>query len=101
MAVIGTGDFTYEVSGDNWGHLPDGWSYQEATAVAVDSKDNVYVFNRGEHPVIVLDKSGDFVRSWGEGVHTSAHGVNVGPDDSIYCVDAGDHSLRKYSPAGE
>jgi outer membrane protein assembly factor BamB len=101
MAVIGTGDFTYEVSGDNWGHLPDGWSYQEATAVAVDSKDNVYVFNRGEHPVIVLDKSGNFVRSWGEGVHTSAHGVNVGPDDSIYCVDAGDHSLRKYSPEGE
>ena len=50
MAVIGTGDFTYEVSGDNWGHLPDGWSYREATAVAVDSKDNVYVFNRGEHP---------------------------------------------------
>ena len=40
MAVIGTGDFTYEVSGDNWGHLPDGWSYREATAVAVDSKDN-------------------------------------------------------------
>ena len=35
--------------------------------MTVDSSDNVYVLNRGEHPVIVFDKHGNFVRSFGEG----------------------------------
>ena len=45
MAILGSGQFTYEVSGQNWGNLPEGWFYKEATAVDVDSKDNVYVFS--------------------------------------------------------
>ena len=51
-----------------WGKLPDGWSFVEATAVGVDSKDNVYVYNRGAHPVIIFDRNGKFLRSWGEGM---------------------------------
>lgn len=51
-----------------WGTLPEGWSYVEATSVAVDDRDNVWVFNRGEHPVIVFDRAGKFLRSWGEGL---------------------------------
>ena len=47
MVILGTGRFTYEVSGEDWRNLPEGWSYKEATAVAVDSHDNVHVFNRG------------------------------------------------------
>src|SRR5438874_12866304 len=50
-----------------WGRLPEGWSYVEATSVAVDAADNVYVFNRGAHPVIVFDRDGNFRRAWGEG----------------------------------
>lgn len=96
MAILGGGAYRYEVSGDEWGDLPDGWSYREATSVAVDANDMVYVFNRGEHPVIVLDPDGRFVESWGEGMFTSPHGAAVGPDDSLYCVDAGDHTVRKF-----
>ena len=61
MVLLGAGEFTYEASGSNWGEVPDGWTYKEATAVAVDSKDNVFVFNRGGHPVIVFDSEGTFV----------------------------------------
>ena len=53
---------------EGWGRLPEGWSYVEATSVAVDAQDNVWVFNRGEHPVIVFDREGKFLRSWGEGL---------------------------------
>ena len=67
MVALGTAEFTYEVA-EGWGKLPDGWSFKEAAAVGVDSKDNVYVFNRGEHPMIVFDREGNFLRSWGEGV---------------------------------
>ena len=101
MVVLGGGGFTYEVSGENWGKLPEGWSYKEATAVAVDSQDNVHVFNRGSHPMIVFGSDGNVLRTWGEGVFSNAHGVAIGPDDSVYCVDNGDHTVRKFTPKGK
>ena len=93
MVEIGTSEYTYEVA-EGWGKLPDGWSFKEAAAVGVDSKDNVYVFNRGEHPVIIFDREGNFLSSWGEGVFPRAHGVTMGPDDTIFLTDDGDHTMR-------
>ena len=77
--VLGENGFSYRVSGNDWGNLPEGWTYKEATAVDVDSKDNVYVFNRGTSPVIVFDKDGNIVRTWGKGVFANPHGITVGP----------------------
>ena len=93
MVELGTAGYTYEVA-VGWGKLPDGWSFKEAAAVGVDSKDNVYVFNRGEHPVIIFDREGNFLSSWGEGVFPRAHGVTMGPDDTIFLTDDGDHTMR-------
>lgn len=101
MVSLGSGSFTYEVSGKNWGNMPEDWTYKEATAVAVDSKDNVYVFNRGTHPMIVFDPGGNVVRTWGNGIFTNPHGVTIGPDDSVYCVDNFDHTVRKFTPDGK
>jgi DNA-binding beta-propeller fold protein YncE len=84
-----------------WGKLPDGWSFVEATAVGVDSKDNVYVYNRGAHPVIIFDRHGKFLRSWGEGMTSRAHGITIGPDDTIWLTDDGNHTVRQYSPDGK
>jgi DNA-binding beta-propeller fold protein YncE len=93
MVELGTAEYTYEIA-EGWGKLPDGWSFKEAAAVGVDSKDNVYVFNRGEHPVIIFDREGNFLSSWGEGVFPRAHGVTMGPDDTIFLTDDGDHTMR-------
>ena len=101
MVILGAGRFTYEVSGEDWGNLPEGWSYKEATAVAVDSHVDVHVFNRGSHPMIVFSSDGNVLRAWGEGVFSNAHGVAIGPDDSVYCVDNGDHTVRKFTPEGK
>lgn len=98
--LLGSGDFVYEVD-VTWGTLPDGWSYKEVAAVGVDAQDNVYVFNRGEHPMIVFDRKGNFLRSWGEGIFPRAHGITMGPDDSIYCTDDGDHTVRKCTYDGK
>jgi DNA-binding beta-propeller fold protein YncE len=99
--VLGEGDFKYEVSGRNWGNLPEDWFYKEATAVAVNSKDQVYVFNRGTHPMIVFDRDGDIVSYWGDGIFANPHGVTIGPDDEVYCVDNGDSTVRKLTPDGK
>ena len=73
MALSGSGTLTYETSTEDWGELTAGWSYREAAAVAIDSGDHVYVFNRGLHPVMVFDRDGGFLRSWGEGVFALPH----------------------------
>ena len=86
---------------EGWGKLPEGWRYVEAAGVAVDSRDNVYVFNRGEHPVIVFDREGNFLRSWGEGLVGRAHGITIGPDGEVWLTDDGNHTIRKFTPEGK
>jgi DNA-binding beta-propeller fold protein YncE len=98
--TIGTGNFCYEVA-EGWGKLPDGWTYREVAAVGVDRQDRVHVFTRGEHPVVVFDREGNFLRSWGEGLFKRAHGVTMGPDDTIYLTDDGDHTVRKCTLDGK
>ena len=41
------------------------WTWTEVAGVATDSRDRVFVFNRGEHPLMIFDRSGKFVDSWG------------------------------------
>ncbi|MFC7309544.1 peptidyl-alpha-hydroxyglycine alpha-amidating lyase family protein [Streptomyces monticola] len=48
-----------------WAKVPHGIWLKEATSVAVDSQDRVYVFNRGNMPVLVFDRDGDLVDMWG------------------------------------
>jgi DNA-binding beta-propeller fold protein YncE len=48
-----------------WARIPHGVWLREATSVAVDSADRVYVFNRGNVPVLVLDPGGRVVGMWG------------------------------------
>jgi DNA-binding beta-propeller fold protein YncE len=98
--ILGTGEFRYEVV-EGWGELPPGWHYGDVGAVGVDRHDNVYVFNRGPHPMIVLDRDGRFLRSWGEGIFPRAHGLHMGPDDAIYLTDDADHTVRKCTLDGK
>jgi len=98
--TLGSGNFKYEVIQD-WAKIPDGWSFTDVAAVAVDNKDRVYVFNRSEHPMMVFDRDGNFLRSWGEGVFHRAHGLHIGPDETLYCTDDGDHSVRKCTLDGK
>jgi DNA-binding beta-propeller fold protein YncE len=98
--IIGTGKFAYEVVMD-WAKVPEGWAFKDVAALAVDSKDQVYVFNRGQHPMIVFDRDGNFLRSWGEDLFHRAHGLHIGPDDMLYCTDEVDHNVRCCTPEGK
>ena len=95
MAVIlGSGAYRYEVV-DNWAKLPPGREFNaDVAAVGVDAQDRVYAFNRGAHPMVVFDRDGNFLRSWGEGVFRRAHGVHMAPDDTLWLTDDGDHTVR-------
>ena len=96
----GTGKYTYELV-DGWAKLPKGWSFLDVGGVSVDSQDRVYIFNRSDHPIIVLDRNGNFLTSWGEGLFKRPHGSGVGSDDSVYCTDDKNHTVRKFTPEGK
>jgi DNA-binding beta-propeller fold protein YncE len=84
----------------HWAKLPTGWTWTEVTAVAVDSQDRAFVFNRGDHPLMVFDRDGTFLESWGEGLFARPHGITIGPEDCVYCTDDLDHTVKKFAPDG-
>jgi DNA-binding beta-propeller fold protein YncE len=92
-------DFGYEAD-DRWAKVPPGRGWAEVAAVAADRRDRVYVFCRGGHPVLVFDRDGALLGSWGEGLFARPHGICVGPDDAVYCTDDRDHTVRKFTPDG-
>jgi hypothetical protein len=97
---LGSGEWSFEVN-ESWAKIPDEIVLGDCAAVGVDSKDNVYAFNRGDHPVAVFDKDGNLLRTWGEGVFTRPHGVHVAPDDTIWLTDDGDHTVRHCTLEGK
>ena len=49
----------------HWAKVPHGIWLREATSVAVDRDDNVFVFNRGNKPMLVFDPDGNVIDMWG------------------------------------
>ena len=98
--ILGNGEHRYRVE-EGWGGCRTAGRSMKVAAVGVDRNDNVYVFNRGEHPMIVFDRDGNFLRSWGEGMFPRAHGVHMAPDDTIFCTDDGDHTVRRCTLDGK
>jgi DNA-binding beta-propeller fold protein YncE len=98
--IIDAGERKYELVAD-WGEMPEGWEWGQVGAVAVDSKDQVHIFTRAEHPYRVFDKSGKLLEAWGEGIFEDAHGMCITPDDTIYFVDRGPQLVLKFSPVGK
>ncbi len=98
--VFGQGTHQYTVE-ENWWTLPDGWEFGWIPAVAVDSQDRVYVYSRSEHPMVVFDREGNFLTSWGDDILKDAHGIFIDADDNIYCVERETHVMHKFTTDGE
>ena len=96
MVQVGSGAFRFDVA-EPWLLNIEGPNY-EVPGIAVNSKDEVHVFTRSPHPVLVFDRHGRFQRSFGEGIIRSGHGILIGPDDCVYLSDAADSTVRKFSP---
>ncbi|MDQ6676935.1 MAG: peptidyl-alpha-hydroxyglycine alpha-amidating lyase family protein [Acidobacteriota bacterium] len=85
---------------ENWAKLPAGWNLGECSGVAVDRNDNVWVFNRGPHPVIEFDRTGKMLQAWSEVPVKSAHGIRVDPQGNIWLIDVAGHKVLKMSAQG-
>jgi DNA-binding beta-propeller fold protein YncE len=85
----------------NWLHLPDGFQFGSITAVAVDNNDNLLIFHRAKRPIVVFDKTGKFLRSWGDDQVKTAHGLRLDPEGNVWTTDLGTHQVIKYDPMGK
>ena len=106
---------------EGWGKLPPGYRYVEAAGVAVDSRDNVYVFCRGGHPVIVFDlyisdgygnsrvhkydPRGRYLFSWGEpgtdpGCFNLPHNIVTDAEGLVYVADRENHRVQIFDGGG-
>ena len=78
-----------------WPTLPGTITFGQVSAVATDSADRVFVFHRGEPPIVVFDRDGKFLRSWGDGLVKKA--ARAADRSSGQCLD---HRYRR-SPGQE
>jgi DNA-binding beta-propeller fold protein YncE len=98
--TFGAGEYVYRAV-EGWAKWPEDWNLHDVAAVGIDKNDNVYAFHRGDHPMVVFDRNGNVLRTWGEGTFKRAHGVHMGADDTIYLTDDADHTVRRCSLDGK
>ena len=85
----------------NWAKLPAGWMLGGNLGVSVDKDDNVWVFNRGKHPVIEFDKTGKMIRAWNEVPVVASHGIRVDPQGFVWLIDVAGHQVLKMTADGQ
>jgi DNA-binding beta-propeller fold protein YncE len=101
VITIDAGEFQYELV-ENWGTLPDGWAWGQVAGVACDSKDQVHVYTRTEHPYMVFDTSGNLLSCAGEaGKFDTAHSLYVDSADSVFVLSHRGHFIMKFDADGQ
>jgi DNA-binding beta-propeller fold protein YncE len=70
------------------------------SAVATDSQDRVYGFQRKDPPIVIFDRNGNFLSSWGNGAFDFAHGISIS-DDIVYLTDRNNSVCLIYTLDGK
>jgi DNA-binding beta-propeller fold protein YncE len=90
---------TYHAVAD-WPQASSPIKLGEVSAVATDTSDRVFVFHRREPPVVVFDREGKYLRSWGNGLVKKAHGLRIDHQQNVWITDVGHHLVRKFNHEG-
>ncbi|UCG55336.1 MAG: hypothetical protein JSV32_03760 [Dehalococcoidia bacterium] len=98
--LYGNGKYLYELK-DGWAKLRKVESLVDVVGISIDSDDNVYVFNRSKRPMIVFDRDGKEISSWGENLFKRPHGSIMTPEGHIFLTDDHSHVVYKFTKDGE
>lgn len=80
--------------------LPAGANFGEVSGIALNSKGHIFVFNRGSKPLMEFDGDGKFVRTLGDGIFKSTHGLRIDSADNIWITDIGLNVVLKLNSEG-
>jgi DNA-binding beta-propeller fold protein YncE len=80
-----------------------GWESGMVSSVAISSNGTIYEIQRGPKaaPVLVVDRDGKLLRSWGTGNYKIPHSIRLDPQGNVWTVDASLSTIIKYSRQGE
>jgi DNA-binding beta-propeller fold protein YncE len=92
-------EFKYELIPDFF-KSPDGEPFGLISRVAADAEDRIYVFQRRDPPVVVFDRNGKHVASWGTGDVTDPHGLKI-IGDVVYTTDRSDSVAKSFTLDGK
>jgi len=72
------------------------------SSVAMDANGAIYVLQRGENadPVLVVNRDGKIIRSWGKGMYKIPHSIRIDSDGNIWTVDSSSSMVLKFTPEG-
>lgn len=81
----------------------EGWALGMVSWIAADRNGLIYLLQRGDtaDPVIVIDRQGKVIRSWGRGLFATPHAIRVDPDGNVWTTDAASSMVYKFSPEGK
>jgi streptogramin lyase len=96
----GCGKYTYSLV-ENWAKLPEGESLVDVVGISIDEDDKVYAFGRSRRPLIVFDRDGNEMDSWGEGLFKRPHGSCMTPEGHIWLADDDSHAVFMFTKKGE
>jgi len=80
--------------------FPKGMTAGEASAVAVNSKGHIFLFQRTKPMLAEYDEKGNFIQSIGEGLFSHPHGLRIDANDNIWTTDDGSHLVLKLDSSG-
>jgi len=83
--------------------VPATWELGRISAVALGRDATALVLQRGDKadPVIVVDRAGRVMRSWGKGMFKIPHSIKVDADGNVWTTDAGDGLVMKFTSDGK
>ena len=81
----------------------EGWELGMISWVDVDRRGNIYLLQRGEKadPVVVIDRQGRVLRSWGKGLYKIPHSIRIDPSGNVWTTDAESSTVLKFTPEGK
>ena len=86
----------YEVD-PSWPQRPPDAAWGSVPGVAVDAKDNVWIYTRTNLTVQVYAADGRYLKGWqAPGTNAVAHGVRIDADGCVWLVDVGRHTVTRH-----
>jgi len=95
-------DIRYKIV-ENWLKLPDSIQHKVVTSVAVDSKDRIYILDRGVAfpSIICVNTKGEFLFQWKTKGIGEPHLITCDKNDDVWITDIVNHQIYKLSKKGE
>jgi DNA-binding beta-propeller fold protein YncE len=99
-AFAQTSNSKYEVT--LFGAPPPGQTvWNLPRSVAADGKGTIYLLRASDPPVLVFNREGKLLKTWGSGLFKEAHSIHLDREGNLWITDRADNMVFKFTPGGK